>query len=111
MGTSGFFRNNPSRIPQILSLVSSLVKLFGPRLLKFFANRKSPTLLGALKTESNAPIDFLSREATASLINTYVYHDFPLSTAEVVEQFNAALQTPELLSAQALKFQQLNEAV
>ncbi|KAH7442542.1 hypothetical protein KP509_03G093300 [Ceratopteris richardii] len=110
-GTSGFFKLNPGSIPKVLSLISSLVKLFGPRLLKFFQHGKPPSLLEALKTESNLPIDVLNREASASLINTYLYKDFPISAADVIAQFNSALESPEMIAVQAIKFQQLNEGV
>ncbi|MCO5563458.1 hypothetical protein L7F22_017100 [Adiantum nelumboides] len=111
MGTSGFFGRNPSRIPKLLSLVSTLAKLFGPRLLKLLKGRKPPTILGALKDTSPLPFSSLAREATASLINAYSYEDFPLSAGQVVSQFNAALDTPQTTAQQALKFQQLNEGV
>ncbi|MCO5578843.1 hypothetical protein L7F22_032690 [Adiantum nelumboides] len=111
MGTSGFFGRNPNRIPKLLSLVSTLAKLFGPRLLKLLKGRKPPTILGALKDTSPLPFSSLAREATSSLINAYSYKDFPLSTGQVVSQFNAALDTPQTIAQQALKFQQLNEGV
>lgn len=95
----------------MLSLVSTLAKLFGPRLLKFFSGRKAPTMYGALKDVSPLPIPSLMREGAASLINSYTLKDFPLSSSQVVDQFNAALDTPAAASQQALKFQHLNEGV
>eukprot|EP00250_Pteridium_aquilinum_P010675 c19556_g1_i1 orf=284-985(-) len=110
-GTSGFFGRNPGSVPRILSLVSTLAKLFGPRLLKFFSGHKPPTLLGALKDVSPMPIPSLAREGSASLINSYAVKDFPLTSSQVISQFNDALESPEVAAQQALKFQQLNEGV
>lgn len=68
-------------------------------------------MLGAIKDSSPDAMSSLAREGSASLINAYAYNDFPLTTGEVVSQFNDALSAPGLAAQQATKFQQYNEAV
>jgi hypothetical protein len=106
-----YWGGNPGGVPKILSLVASIARIFGPRLLKFFAHRPPPSVYGALKDTSADPVSSLARQASASLINAYKYSDFPLSAPQVVSLFNAALDSPQLASAQADKFKLLNEAV
>ena len=91
--------------------MASIARIFGPRLLKFFVHKPAPTVYGALKDTSSDPMSALAREASASLINSYKYRDFPLSPGEVVAQFNSALDSPDLASSQAMKFQSFNEAM
>jgi hypothetical protein len=102
---------NPGGVPKILSLVASIARIFGPRLLKFFVHKPAPSVYGALKDSSSDPVSSLARQASASLINAYKYSDFPLSTSQVVSLFNSALDSPQLASAQANKFKLLNEAM
>ena len=103
-----YWGSNPGGVPKILSLVASIARIFGPRLLKFFVHKPAPSFYGALKDTSSDPMSSLARE---SLINAYKYSDFPLSTSQVVSQFNSALDSSETASAQAMKFKLLNEAM
>eukprot|EP00250_Pteridium_aquilinum_P004314 c14533_g1_i1 orf=44-712(+) len=107
-GTPKFWMGHPVQVPKILSLVSSLAKLFGPQVLKFIGHK---TVMGAIKDTSPEAMPSLAREGAASLINAYAYKDFPLSTMDVVSRFNNALSSPELAAQQALTFQRYNEAV
>lgn len=99
---------HPLKVPKLLSLLSTLAKLFGPRLLKVIGDR---SMMGAIKDESPEAMPSLAREGAASLINAYAYKDFPLSTMDVITHFNNALSSPELAAEQALTFQRFNEAV
>ena len=92
-------------------MISSIVKIFGPRLLKFYGPRHVPSLYEALKDIGVDPLSALTREATASLINSYAYPDFPLSPFDVVVQYNNALESTDFISSQTFNFQQYNEAV
>ncbi|KAI5065172.1 hypothetical protein GOP47_0019867 [Adiantum capillus-veneris] len=107
-GTPKFWKGNPGRIPKLLSLVSTLGKLFGPRILGLLGHK---TMMGAIKDESPEAFPSLAREGATSLINAYAYKDFPLAAMDVVKEFNGALNSAELAREQALKFQRLNEAL
>lgn len=108
-GTSGYWGRNPLKVPKILSLVTTIVKIFGPRALKVFGSRQ--TLYGALTDTNPDEMSALAREGTASLINSYAVQGFPLSTASVLMLFDNALTSTDSAAQQAIVFQQLNEAV
>ncbi|KAH7420723.1 hypothetical protein KP509_13G019300 [Ceratopteris richardii] len=114
-GTSEYWINNLDRVPPALSLLWSLAKIFGSRIIKFFGN--ALTLLGAITNPSNDPFASLAREATISLLNAYTSPGFPLSPGDVLSIVNNALsyddndQLGVMVQNLAQQFQLYNEAV
>ena len=69
------------------------------------------TLMEALVNPNQDEFSALARQGTASLLNAYTFPNFAFTPAQVRENFNSGLESPEAARHQASLFEQANLAV
>lgn len=102
---SAYWVENVEMWPQFFTVKSTVGDAFGAPATATFGQT---TLLQALLKYGSDPYDELVRSGCTSLLNSYNRGAFRLSHMKVIEQFNAALGSPEAARSQALAFETEN---
>ncbi|XP_021898359.1 protodermal factor 1 [Carica papaya] len=106
-GTCNYWRNNPGLIWGILGWWGTLGSAFG--VTSFPGVGTNLNLLQALSNTRTDGLGALYREGTASWLNSLVNQRFPFTTAQVRQNFVAALGSNKAATAQARLFRLANE--
>ncbi|KAH9290498.1 hypothetical protein KI387_034615 [Taxus chinensis] len=105
-GSCDFWSSNFGSWPDILSTMSTIASIFGKPASSMFPS--SMTLLQALQNSNSDPYSSLLKQASASMLNAFVYKNFKFSPEDVKAKFGAALTSPRAAGAQAFQFAQAN---
>eukprot|EP00249_Psilotum_nudum_P025481 c29995_g1_i1 orf=257-1081(+) len=105
-GSCRYWRHNTGRWPNVLSALSTIARIFGSRAASIFGGRL--TLMEALQSQNSDSYRELARQGTAALLNSYSSSNYVISTNDVLQQFNNALDSPADAARQAAIFEEAN---